>query len=177
MPQSPRRVRLTGKEKRRHYALGLNHFFAPIILLVSNLTQPGYNFLNLGATVFWLFWGITVLIACVGTWYQHRRLRMTPILTSLSLAELESLLETEQDLGVYTITSKTENNWVAHTTRTPTFGAMGERIELLYEPGTLHINSIPDPAKRPTITSWGRNQKHVAAWVDAVRKAEKKIRS
>ena len=93
--------------------------------------------------------------------YQIRQLELKQIPTKFATAEVSEI--------VAEIAKR--NNWeVKHNTKTfimlrthPPFwsGSWGEQITLLFDDGTVWVNSICDPNKRTSIVSMGRNKENI----------------
>ena len=71
----------------------------------------------------------------------------------------------------------TGNNFIVAKARPSLFMfSWGEQVTVLFDNGRVLVNSICDPDKKSSVTSFGRNKRHVRAIVDKVKEAEMAVK-
>ena len=104
---------------------------------------------------------------------QKRRLQYIAVKTTLTPTEVSKIVHFfEQNKG-WKRKRKTSDIYIATIDGGILKGSWGERITIEQHKDTLYISSICDPEKPSSLTSWGRNKKHINAFKHQVALHEK----
>ncbi len=99
---------------------------------------------------------------------QRRKLTFKIIETNLSKEKLTEIInKTTKDLEWHTETAN-EQIIVAKTHPKWWTGSWGERITIVFDKSSVMINSICDPSKKASVTSFGRNRKNVNRLIENI---------
>jgi len=163
-------VTLSGLEKLTHYwpfllFAGLTLWSVYVMLVITNIAKP--------ERVFYIFY-FCAPVSIIFYVIQKRRLKYTVVTTTLTPAEIDAvLLKLEAGKG-WKRKRKTPFIYIATTYGGLLSGSWGERITIEQSGGMVYMNSICDPAKPSSVTSWGRNKKNVTAFKHQIALQEKK---
>jgi len=136
-----------------------------ILLNISNSKPIKQNSL--------LIFLIPLTLALIFFIIQSRRLKFRIIKTNLPKHKLDNLIEkVAQELKWFPY--ETDNDYiVAKTYPSLWSGSWGERITIIFTKNQVLINSICDPDRASSITSMGRNKKHVNKLVQEIESASR----
>jgi hypothetical protein len=151
---------ISSTDKIMHFSIVGYLLFLPVILLSMHLLSQIRGL----ATSFhegeiWLI-TISLVLSAAAYLLQKRRLKFKVIKTTLNKEKLKEVItqvakELEWEKGAFsakTYTTKTNPKFFS--------GSWGEQITVLFNNDTVFINSICDLKKKPSIASWGRNNKN-----------------
>jgi hypothetical protein len=115
-------------------------------------------------------WIISFMLFMLIYWLQHKRLRLKTIETSLSREDSLMIVRAaikKLNWGTKTnnkevIIAKVFNGWLA--------GSWGEQVTIIFDGNKMYINSICDPDKKSSLTSYGNNKKNIAILLSEIKK-------
>ncbi|XOV68290.1 MAG: hypothetical protein ACFHU9_03750 [Fluviicola sp.] len=155
-----------------HYAIVFFLLFIPILFLFFHLKDHLFGTPRLireGEIWFFIIPSVLALIFYI---IQRNRLKFKTIKTHLTRTEIDAIIEKVAN----------ELEWVPHVTTKkaiiakthPGFmsGSWGEQITILFDENRILINSICDPERSSSVTSFGRNTRNVRRLIEEIRKAE-----
>lgn len=167
------RLKLSPLDTFAHYAIVMCFFACPVLfvgLYLRDVIQGTSKLLSSGVLVFgW----VSALLGILFYWMQRRRLKFTPVHTTLPREQLDDAIETvanalewiPYDIQPSFIIAKTHPSFVS--------GSFGEQITVVFDQDRILINSICDPDKRSSIVSMGRNRRNVERLVEEVKQARR----
>lgn len=109
--------------------------------------------------------GVLIVPIILGTFFyklQRSRLKFTVIPTDRTRAEFDDVIAEVAAKHKWTLVTSNDRIVVAKTGFSWA-GSWGEQITILFDKDRILINSICDPDKRSSVTSFGRNKKNVRA--------------
>jgi len=105
--------------------------------------------------------GVTLTASGISAWYQTRALQFRVFHTSAGAHEnYEKVLHAMQGEHWHVQHRHANSQIVATVQGFPV--SWGERVEVRFDGSDVLVNSICDPGKFPSVTSWGRNREHVS---------------
>ena len=152
------RLNLTGKEKLTHYKIVFLSGISSILIIVSYFINES----NTNGRRDLLLFGVAMLMVGIFDYFnQKRKLRFEQIKTFLTRGELDEIISKTCMKLDWLKQIETDEIFIAKTEPSYLSGSWGERITIIFGTDELLINSICDPTKSSSITSFGRNRKHV----------------
>jgi len=104
---------------------------------------------------------------------QKRRLQYTIIKIALTPLEIEKVICYLEDNKGWKRKHKSDSIYVATTQSRWLSGSWGEQITIEQDHNIIYINSICDPNKNPSLTSWGRNKRNIKTFKERLALYEK----
>jgi hypothetical protein len=158
--------------KATHYSIVFFFLFFPAVFLCFQLIQylkgdPAYS----GGDELWIFTAPLVL-GGLAFWLQKRRLRYKIIQTTLTRAQVEAIIERVADELEWKGHFVTNKIYKAKTSPRFFSGSWGEEITILLPDNRIFINSICDPDKHASLTSFGRNWENKDMVINSIKRAE-----
>ncbi|MBL0183887.1 MAG: hypothetical protein IPP96_17015 [Chitinophagaceae bacterium] len=104
---------------------------------------------------------------------QSNRLKFQEVDTNLSKQQLKDIIEkVANQLGWFP--KEVNDNYIVAITHPSLWsGSWGEQITILFTKNKILINSICDPGRASSITSMGRNRKHVNKLIEEIKNASR----
>ena len=123
-----------------------------------------------------LFIVVPFILGIAAQLLQSRRLRFTSIKTKLTNEELKAIISETGQVEGWTLHATGNNFIVAKARPSLLLFSWGEQVTVLFDNGRVLVNSICDPDKLSSLTSFGRNKRHVRAIVEKVKEAEMAVK-
>lgn len=164
------RLHLTLQQKITHYFPISIGFIFPIVCIVLLLKAYFKNEPFPQRMQNPWIWVISIILAIVIYWIQHKRLKLKTIETSLN--HEDSLMIARSAVEKLNWNTKINNKRViiAKTFNGLLAGSWGEQITIIFDGNKIYINSICDPDKKSSLASFGNNKKNVTALLHEIKK-------
>ena len=168
------RLQLNGWLKFDHYCVVWSILFIPAIFLYFHLKdywqgKPApFNKFEMG------FIAVTLFLAGVFYYIQHKRLRFKSVKTRLRREQLDSVIEKVAE-ELKWIPERIDDKVIIAKTHPGFFsGSWGEHITILFDGNRVLVNSICDPEKRCSVLAMGRNKRNERRLLEAIEKPGKR---
>lgn len=169
-------LKLSGWRKFSHYSIvGFFVLLSPLFIIfyirdIINGTAKEFDKMWLIVLIF------TIIPLGLGLLYykiQRKKLRFKLVKTNLTREALSQLIEKVSKELQGSITYFDEK--VIEVKTSPSFwsGSWGELITIFFDKQAILINSICDPDKKSSVTSYGRNKKNINRLIEAISEASR----
>lgn len=167
------RLQLSIQQKFTHYlpiSIGL---IFPVVWIIIILQRYFKNAAIPPRILNPWIWFIPITVAILIYWLQYRRLKFKVIETSLNPVDALIIFKTAiKNLNWETVIStekivvaKVFNGWLA--------GSWGEQVTIILDGNKIYLNSICNPDKKSSITSYGNNRKNITSFLREISQVAK----
>ena len=159
-------LKLTSKEKRKHYEVLFFLLLFPAMLIFYILTTSEKTSSS-------ITYGIIILVIAALILFgvyklQQRKLRFKSVATNLKRKALLKIIKKVGKELEWDIETIEKNHVIARTHPGFSSGSWGEQITIIFGESQVLVNSICDLKKQTSLVSMGRNKKNMELLIMAI---------
>lgn len=166
------RLNLNTEWAYTHYGFPLGILMIPFLFICINI----YDYIvGDGANSFFpLFWcgALPLLLAYVSYRSQRKKLDFEPITTTLSVEMIQEAIEEVARKNDWIVDHIDNHCFAAHTSRSFPSLSWGEQVFVVFDKGTVWVNSVNDLNKKSVACSFGYTKKNIQLLREAIENKE-----
>lgn len=153
-----------------HYGFSLTLLMIPFVFVCVNLYA--YVVGDGGNAFFPLFWCGALPLALVYVSYRNRRnkLNFEPIATTLPIEQIQQAIAEVASQNDWIVDHIDDHCFAAHTSRSFPSLSWGEQIFVVFDKGTVWVNSVNDLNKKSVACSFGYTKRNIRLLREAIEK-------
>lgn len=161
------RLNLNTEWAYTHYGFALAILMIPFVFLCVNL----YVYVMEAGTLFFpLFWcgALPLVLAYLSYRNRRKKLNFHPIATTLSIEQVQQAITEVAQQNDWIIDHIDDHCFAAHTSRSFPSLSWGEQIFVVFDKGTVWVNSVNDLNKKSVACSFGYTKKNIHLLREAI---------
>lgn len=151
-----------------HYGFPLAILVIPFLFVCINVYD--YVVADGALSFFSLFWcgALPLLVAYVSYRSQRKKLNFEPVATTLSVENIQQAIEEVARQNDWIVDHIDNHCFVAHTNRSFPSLSWGEQVFVVFDKGTVWVNSVNDLNKNSVACSFGYTKKNIQLLREAI---------